>query len=400
MRIFSFFSQVAVATVIACIGSVSVFAAGGTGLAISPLKYEYTISQGHGIAGTVRVSNNTDTALTLYTSKEDFTAGDESGTPKFVLPQEQTNQGYSLANWVKIETDNFTLAPRETREIQFTVTVPANGEPGGHYGAIFFSPGSPNGAQVAVVQRLGVLLLVNVPGNVKIGGEMSDSAIGMVQNNTFTPQTDFTALPATFQITFKNEGNTHLKPTGKIELTDENGQTLKNIGKESIVTPAGAFIGERMVDYIPINNGGGNVLPNSSRQFLSEWDGFGYQELNADGTKSVHFKTPTEYYVAQSSEKEKYLTFWESVHTQTVNKKITANISLSYVGKDQQSQDFHATKTFTITYQEDYIGINYWMIACIVVVIAGIGYYVFVLIPKNKKKLRDEIMREMENQNK
>lgn len=52
-----------------------------------------------------------------------------------------------------------------------------------------------------------------------------------------------------------------MKPTGRVEIRDEDGNTLKSIGKESIKTPEGVYIGEKIVDYLPINDEDGNVLP-------------------------------------------------------------------------------------------------------------------------------------------
>ncbi|MDD3120743.1 MAG: DUF916 domain-containing protein, partial [Candidatus Gracilibacteria bacterium] len=141
-----------------------------TGISISPLKYELAVNPGETKDVTVKVTNNEETAVTLYTSKEDFTSSDDTGTPKFIKPQDQTNDEYSLSNWIKIEGDNLTLAKGETREIKITVTVPPKGEPGGHYGAIFFAAGGAGGGQVAVIQRLGVLLLINVSGDIKVSG--------------------------------------------------------------------------------------------------------------------------------------------------------------------------------------------------------------------------------------
>lgn len=59
------------------------------GISISPLKFEYSIESGKNASGIVKVTNNTDKPITLYTSKEDFVAGDDSGTPSFVKPQNQ-----------------------------------------------------------------------------------------------------------------------------------------------------------------------------------------------------------------------------------------------------------------------------------------------------------------------
>ncbi|MDD5376789.1 MAG: DUF916 domain-containing protein [Candidatus Gracilibacteria bacterium] len=361
-------------------------------LSISPLKYELTVGAGKETSEIIKVTNNSDIPITLYTSKEDFIAGDDTGTPTFVKPQNQISDEYSLSNWINIENANVTLAKGETREVRFTVKVPQKGEPGGHYGAIFFSPGAPSGAQVAVVQRLGVLILINVPGDIQIAGSVESFDIGKKLENAFTPASDFNAFPIVFETKFKNEGNTHLKPTGRIELIDENGETLKNIGKEAITSPAGAFIGEKMVDYIPVNDGLGNVLPKSERRFESAWEGFGYQELQADGTKVVKFKDLTAYYADKAAEKRAFLQFWESIHTRTVDKTVSANLILSYEGKDKEKKEFRDSKKITVRYQEQYVGINYFVIIMILGIVAALGYYVLIAVPASKERLRKELM--------
>lgn len=55
---------------------------------------------------------------------------------------------------------------------------------------------------------------------------------------------------------------------------------IQAIGKESILNEYGATIGEKIVDYIPFNDEGGNVLPSSSRLFQSSWKGFPYQSYD------------------------------------------------------------------------------------------------------------------------
>lgn len=194
-----------------------------------------TATPGSSQSDVIKVTNNTDGPITLYSSKEDFVAGDETGRPKFVASKDQTSETYSLANWIKIENENVTLAQGETREVRFTVSAPTGAEPGGHYGAVFFSPGVAGQSQVAIVQRLGVLLLVNVPGNIEVRGEMTKFSVGTKEKEVFSEASSFDSFPIILQTQFENAGNIHLKPLGKIELVDENGEILKNVGKESII---------------------------------------------------------------------------------------------------------------------------------------------------------------------
>lgn len=245
------------------------------------------------------------------------------------------------------------------------------------------------------MQRLGVLVLINVPGDIEILGNLSGFQIGKLMDKKFSEVSSFTDFPIVFETKFKNEGNTHLKPTGKIELVDEKGEVLKNVGKEAMVSPAGAFIGEKMVDYIPVNDGLGNVLPRSERRFESTWEGFGYQELQSDGTRMVKFKDLTAYYADRASEKRAFLQFWESIHTRTVNKTISANLVLAYEGKDKERKEFRDSKKITVQYEEQYVGINYAVILIVLALLALIGYYVLIAVPASKERLRKELTEAM-----
>lgn len=120
-----------------------------------------------------------------------------------------------------------------------------------------------------------------------------------------------------------------------------------------------------MVDFLPINDVGGNVLPKSNRAFLTEWHGFAFQVLQKDGTKKVEFRSLQEYFANKSAEQRAYLQFWERISTRTVDKKITANMSISFTAKDGTKQDFESSKPFTVRYDESYVTLN-WLAVTII----------------------------------
>ncbi len=375
--------------------ALSVSQAFAAGISISPLKFEFDTLPGTESSGIIKVMNDTGKPVVLYATKEDFVAGDDAGTPTFVKPQEQGSDEFSLSNWIQVEDKNFTLAQGETREVRFSVKAPANAEPGGHYGAVFFSA-APEKGQVSVVGRIGALVLVDVPGETKVSGNLADFESGISPDGkAFDPKADFSTFPIAFSTRFKNEGNVHLKPVGKIELIDENGEPLKGVGKETLSTPGGAFVGEKLVDYVPVNDGLGNVLPNSERRFLSKWEGFGYPVVGEDGTKTVKFKSLSEYYADKAAEKKQYLKFYESVRTRTVDRKITANLTLAYEAKDASKKEFKDSKTFTVRYEEQYVGVDYAVVLIVLALASGIGYYAFVAVPRSRERLRKELLEQV-----
>jgi hypothetical protein len=70
----------------------------------------------------------------------------------------------------------------------------------------------------------------------------------------------------------------------------------------------------------------------------------------------------SEYYEDKASEKQAYLMFWEQVHIKNVKKKLIANYNLSYVSKNKEKKEFNSKKEFYITYNQKYIGLNYYII--------------------------------------
>ena len=370
-------------------------------IAISPLKHEITVKQWQRVIKNIKITNESDAPITLYTSTEDFISWDNTGQPKFLKPEDQETPELSLANWIRITEKNITLAAWETREIKFAIKAPKNWEPWGHYWAIFFSPWIQWNGKVAFSQRIWVLLLIDVPWETIIDWNLESFEIGSAENETFVKNNSFETLPAIFKTNFKNNWTIHLKPKWRIELIDENWETLRNIGKETLSSPSWTFIWEKLVDYIPVNDFWGNVLPHSSREFYSNWEWFGYTVLNEDWTKTVNFKTLNEYYEDKASEKQAYLMFWEQIHTKKVKKKIIADYKISYESKDKKEKEFSEKKEFFIEYNQKYIWINYYVISWVGILVLIIAYFIIIHIPKSKvkkeKELRERIMNEINN---
>lgn len=366
-------------------------------LSISPLKHEFNLNPWEAKSEIIKITNNSDAPITLYSSKEDFIAWDESWTPTFVKVKDNISDQFSLSNWINIENWTITLAKWETREVKFSVKVPKNWEPGWHYWAIFFSPWAPSWSQVAVVQRLWVLVLINVSWDVKIDWNLKEFKIGSKDWAKFTEENNFKEFPILFETKFENNWNVHIKPNGKITLIDEDGNTLTNIWKEAILSPAWAFIWEKLVDYIPVNNALWNVLPKSSRKFESSWEWFWYQELKEDGTKLVKFKNLTDYYADKSAEKKTYLKFWESINSRKVNKKITVLLDLSYEWKNKEKKEFKSSKDIHVEYTEQYVWYNYYMVWGLLILIVFWWYYIFVIKPKAEAKLKEKLLKELKS---
>ena len=281
--------------------------ASAAGVAISPPKFEFEADPGQVINAIVKITNHENSPLTFSVSAQDFVSSGESGQPTFINPEENTAD-ISLANWIVINNNEpVTIKSEEKREVPFTINVPQNAEPGGHYGTIFFSPAAPINAdgQVAVKQKIGSLILIRVSGKIVEKGELSvfgtyDKEIKSGDLLKKSSNFFYGKLPVNFVLRYENKGNIHLKPQGKIEIFDTFNKKLNSIGVLSIISSQGLELEKKIVDFLPVNDVQGNVLAKSFRKFDVAWQGYPYWYKEEDGTKVIKYKGyPIGWYTAK-----------------------------------------------------------------------------------------------------
>jgi len=171
---------------------------------ISPLNFELNSNPGDTISNIIRVYNDVDSEITVNMEVQNFVAAGEQG--QVLIKGAEDSDTYSLAKWVTLAPQTFTLAPRSSQMVEFTVRVPSDGEPGGHYASILASvSGSATGGGVGVSQKVGALLLLSVAGEVYENLNLVD----------FNADSDFTEYgPEKLVARFRNDGTVHLKPRG------------------------------------------------------------------------------------------------------------------------------------------------------------------------------------------
>lgn len=229
-----FFAMVLFYLVLAVSFAPSVFA-----LTISPVRMEISGDHGQTLQGEIELLNEQQELKIFYSSAQNFEARGESGSPYF-LPD--TTKG--LASWIKVQ-ESVTLKPGERKTIPFSIEIPRNTEPGGYFAAIFWGTSPPqaqSGGEVAVGGKLGVLILLSVPGETQEGG-------GILELKTNSGKF-LTSLPITFVYRFSNDGSQRARPEGQLKV--------KNIfGGISAVLNANSVLG--------------NILPKSIRKFEVVW---------------------------------------------------------------------------------------------------------------------------------
>lgn len=209
-------------------------------LTISPVRLELGAYPGDLIKSQFLLINEEKETKTFCSSFENFQAKGETGQPAFI--PEKTG----LATWFETASQ-VTLEPGEQRVVPFSIRVPEDAEPGGHFAAIFWGtcPSQEEGKpKVSIGAKIGMLVLLRVEGEVQEKGKL-------LEFSTENKKRFFSHLPVSFFYRFENEGNVSLKPKGEI--------IVKSIfGGASVV--------------LPVNEEGGNVLPKSIRKFQTEWN--------------------------------------------------------------------------------------------------------------------------------
>ncbi len=202
---------------------------------------ELSADPGESVNGVVKLFNETSDNLFLDLSIEAFSSGDESGQPIYLPPEAK----YDYLNWFTVAQDSIVLTPRQVALIPLTVNVPANAVPGGYYAVIFWQNTNAPGAgqsPIGINSRVGTLVFLKVNGEITESGEL-------VEIGTKNKQSLFYELPINFVVRFSNIGNIHLRPQGKIKLTNIFGQTKS----------------------LSINSDRRNVLPGGTRLFEVVW---------------------------------------------------------------------------------------------------------------------------------
>lgn len=222
---------------------------------ISPPLVELKADPGQTVTASIKLTNVSDSTLRIQSHFNDFGAKDETGEPNIIFEESHTTV-YSLRQWIA-SPEPFTIAPQETKTVDFLITVPHNAEPGGHYAVIRFSGSTPELEQngVALTASIGSLVLLKVSGAINEKASITEF---FTATQKFAQNNIFESGPITFVERIKNDGNVHLKPTGNIDIFNAFGQQVASLPVNG--------------DPRDTNNPPRSVLPNSIRRFDQTWD--------------------------------------------------------------------------------------------------------------------------------
>lgn len=194
-------------------------------ITVGPVRLEYNVNPGDTVSGSLFLENEQTQEQTFYSSSQSFT--ETNGNRTF------TTEAVGLPTWIHTSS-SVTLAAGAQTEVPFTIDIPSDAPPGGQYAAIWWSTSPPpkGGGQFAVVSRAGILVYLQVSGNIKEAAQVTDLR---------APASVFwTSSPMNIDMTFTDTGNTYLKPGGAVNMINIFG-----------ITQASAVVNPYGVDFLP-----------------------------------------------------------------------------------------------------------------------------------------------------
>ena len=201
------------------------------GLTIIPTNLELNLIPGQETTKTVTLYNTTNSAVDIVPEVRNFSAQGEEGEVELT----SADTGYSLASWTTVSPQKVTIKKDDHQDFTFTINVPLNVEPGGHFGSIVLSTvpppqGTLKSSGAFVIQQVAALVLAKIPGKVEENTRLE----------SFTTDKPFYPTgPVQFTVRIKNLSTIHLKPTGNITVKDWFGRkTVVPVDQRNILPGA------------------------------------------------------------------------------------------------------------------------------------------------------------------
>jgi hypothetical protein len=217
-------------------------------LTITPPLVKLNMDPGGMISSSIKVVNNNNHPITVYTRVFDF-KGTGGKIKPLSLPAQSLLQATSspfLSQWITIEKGPIEIGPQQSRNISFMITAPKTAEPGGHYAAIAVGTQPEEnikGSGAVVTSMLTSLIFVTINGDYIERGRLLEFS---------TDKSLYQSPEVAFKFSFENTGTVHLLPQGEIKIYNMFG---KEIG--SIAVNQGSYFE--------------NVLPNDTREWKVKW---------------------------------------------------------------------------------------------------------------------------------
>jgi len=174
-------------------------------------KLSFSLDPGATVTHTVQVVN---TGVTPVDVEIYATDASTTNTGRFAILTKYRNKEF-MGKWITFKESKMSLKGGETRDMEFTITIPADTTPGSFAGGLSIEPAIPSIA----LQQTGAVISTRVamPIYVNVNGKKNTSFTW----TAFSRQKD---EPNKFLFSFENKGNTFIKVNGDIIIKNFYGE--------------------------------------------------------------------------------------------------------------------------------------------------------------------------------
>lgn len=190
----------------------------GSGLSISPTRSELTINPGRADVIEISLKNISGVDIKARAVINDFESNNETGEPRIVTDTSHRSPT-SIKDFL-VGVNDIDLKKDETKKFSIPVQVPTGASSGAYYGVIRYTaePISREEAsekQVALNASLGLIVLIQVPGNITEQVQAKNISVERNGHSWWF----YIAPPLKANITLKNTGNGFSKPYGRVVVS-------------------------------------------------------------------------------------------------------------------------------------------------------------------------------------
>lgn len=179
----------------------------------------------------VKISNISGVDQTYYLTVRDIIGVRDAGVPIFA-EESSPKTGFELSEWISLSQTEVFIPTGGQLDVPFTLTIPEDVNPGAHFGSVVVSVEPPrlrtSGAGIGY--EVGNIISIRIKGDVLEAARIRQFS---------TSQYIYGSTNVEFNVKIENEGNTLVKPTGPLEVTNMFGKrvTLLNFNESQ----AGVF---------------------------------------------------------------------------------------------------------------------------------------------------------------
>ena len=192
------------------------------GLKITPLRKYPVLNPGATTADSITVTNSTSKTQTISLSAEVFGVINEAYDYNF--------QPSETAQWIQFADKRITLVSHQSRSVAYSLAVPANATPGGHFFALLASTTPPiKPGQVNEVSRVASLIYLQVNGQINQQSRLLSASVPWF---TGSP-----TIPLVTQVA--DSGNTYIRARAGVYATREPFGRPANLAQlNSVILPS------------------------------------------------------------------------------------------------------------------------------------------------------------------